>query len=143
MPPLLTAANAQTENLRSMLIAMSEDWRVLIVKLADRLHNMRTLYAMPAEKQRRIALETLTVFAPLAHRLGVWTIKEELEDRAFAILDPSSFRAIERALRDRRREVRGLRTDCQRLQLQPQLLLVLQPEEAEKQLKSNQNSLLY
>ena len=128
MQPLFTAADAQTENLRSMLIAMSEDWRVLIVKLADRLHNMRTLYAMPAEKQRRIALETLQVFAPLAHRLGVWTIKEELEDRAFAILDPPAFRAIERALRDRRREMRGLRTNCQRLQLQLQTAPVLENE---------------
>jgi len=93
----------QLANLQQLLIAMSQDWRVLMIKLADRLHNMRTLHAMPLRKQQRIARETLEVFAPLARRVGVWAIKEELEDRSFAILDPEAFRAVEKALRARRR----------------------------------------
>lgn len=93
----------QLANLQQLLIAMSQDWRVLMIKLADRLHNMRTLHAMPLPKQQRIARETLEVFAPLAHRVGVWAIKEELEDRSFAILDPEAFRSVEKALRARRR----------------------------------------
>lgn len=78
----------QADNLRHMLIAMSKDWRVLVVKLCDRLHNMRTLGAMPAHKQVRIAHETMGVFVPLARRMGLWAIKTELEDRCFRTLHP-------------------------------------------------------
>lgn len=92
-------AEAQAESFRKMLLAMVEDIRVILVKLADRLHNMRTLGAMPAEKQRRIARETLDIYAPIANRLGINKMRLELEDLGFRSLYPYRYAVIERTLR--------------------------------------------
>ncbi|THF87932.1 bifunctional (p)ppGpp synthetase/guanosine-3',5'-bis(diphosphate) 3'-pyrophosphohydrolase [Deinococcus sp. KSM4-11] len=94
----------QAENLRQMLIAMTDDIRIIVVKLADRLHNMRTLGAMKPEKQVRIARETMEVFAPLAHRLGIGQIKWELEDLSFQYLYPDEYEELLKRLRTRQDE---------------------------------------
>ncbi len=88
----------QAESLRKMLIAMGKDIRVIIIKLCDRLHNMRTIESMPEQKQRDKALETIEIYAPIAHRLGIRPIKEELEDLAFKTLDPIAYHEIEALL---------------------------------------------
>jgi GTP pyrophosphokinase len=85
-----------------MLLAMAEDIRVVLIKLADRLHNMRTLYGLPSEKQLRIARQTQEIYAPLAERLGIWQIKWELEDLAFKVLEPERFRELAKLLDTRR-----------------------------------------
>jgi len=94
----------QAENLRKMLVAMAEDLRVVFIKLADRLHNMRTLGALSPEHQRRIAEETLEVYAPLTHRLGIWELKWQLEDLAFRYLEPEKYQQIARMVAARRDE---------------------------------------
>jgi guanosine-3',5'-bis(diphosphate) 3'-pyrophosphohydrolase len=91
----------QAATIRKMLIAMASDWRVLLIKLADRLHNMQTLAVMPEWKQRRTAQETLDVYAPLAHRLGIEQVKWQLEDLAFATLHPKRYAEIEQMVATR------------------------------------------
>src|SRR3982750_2220679 len=89
---LVTREEAQAENLRKLLLAISADVRVLLVKLADRLHNMRTLDFMPPEARRRTAEETIDIYAPLAGRMGMHEMREELENLAFHELNPEAFR---------------------------------------------------
>ncbi|MFL5690165.1 MAG: RelA/SpoT family protein, partial [Chloroflexota bacterium] len=93
----------QAENIRKMLLAMAQDIRVVLIKLADRLHNMRTLTALPVEKQQRIARQTMEIYAPLAERLGIWQMKWELEDLAFKALEPERFRELAKLLDTRRK----------------------------------------
>ena len=99
--------NREMEYFRKMLLTMDDDVRVVLVKLADRLHNMRTLGYMPEPKRERIAQETMDIFAPLANRLGIWQIKWELEDLSFRHLEPEAYRAIARSLDERRADREG------------------------------------
>ncbi|HEY5488287.1 MAG TPA: bifunctional (p)ppGpp synthetase/guanosine-3',5'-bis(diphosphate) 3'-pyrophosphohydrolase, partial [Candidatus Limnocylindrales bacterium] len=94
----------QAENIRKMLLAMAEDIRVVLIKLVDRLHNMRTIAALPREKQERIARQTAEIYAPLAERLGIWQVKWELEDLSFKVLEPENYRRLAEQLETRRRE---------------------------------------
>ncbi len=99
-----STAEEQAENYRKLLLSVAKDARVIIIKLADRLHNMRTLEHLDAEKQRRIALETREIYAPLAHRFGMAGVKAELEDLAFKFLEPEDYRALSRQVRARKAE---------------------------------------
>ncbi len=101
--PLESKENEQAENIRKMFIAMSHDIRVIIIKLADRLHNMRTIDAKSIQSQRDKSRETLEVFAPIAHRLGIRAVKEELEDLAIMHLDPVAYHEIENSLTVRKK----------------------------------------
>jgi len=101
---LVTKEAAQAENLRKLLLAVSQDVRVLMVKLADRLHNMRTIEHVKAEKRKRISQETLDIYAPLAGRMGMHSIREELEDIAFRALEPAAWDTVTRRLTELRAE---------------------------------------
>src|SRR6185312_10517112 len=116
----LSHEQQQAENIRKMFLAMADDIRVVLIKLADRLHNMRTLAALPPEKQLRIARQTLEIYAPLAERLGIWQVKWELEDLAFKILEPVRFRELAKLL-DTRRKGRESFIDRAIAELEPRL----------------------
>lgn len=112
--PFSSREEQQAENIRKMLIAMADDIRVIIIKLADRLHNMRTMDCMPEQKRRDKSLENMQVFAPIAHRLGIKTIKDELEDRSLQYLDPIGYKEIEDTLlmteEERERFIESIKT---------------------------------
>lgn len=108
-----TQQERQMENLRKMFLAMTQDLRVIIIKLADRLHNMRTLKHVPVERQKKTARETLDIYAPLAHRLGMWKIKWELEDLALRYLDPEAYYDLVNKVAMKRQEREGFVRDIQ------------------------------
>jgi guanosine-3',5'-bis(diphosphate) 3'-pyrophosphohydrolase len=115
--PYQSKEDAQVENLRKMFLAMARDIRVIIIKLADRLHNMRTLASLPPSKQQAIARETLDIYAPIAHRLGIWRIKWEIEDLCLRYLDAEAYREIvERVARTRDAREEDVREVIGRLQ---------------------------
>ena len=97
-------ADSKAESLRKMFLAMVDDVRVVLIKLADRLHNMRTLGSQPSHKRKRIARETLDIFAPLANRLGIWQVKWELEDMSFRHVQPETYRELSKAMQQKRSE---------------------------------------
>jgi guanosine-3',5'-bis(diphosphate) 3'-pyrophosphohydrolase len=114
--PYQSKEDAQVENLRKMFMAMARDIRVIIIKLADRLHNMRTLASLPPAKQQAIARETLDIYAPIAHRLGIWKIKWEIEDECLKYLYPEPYREIvERVAKTRRERENDVQQAIERL----------------------------
>ena len=105
----------QAENIRKMLLAMAEDIRVVLIKLADRLHNMRTLEFLPEPKRLKISRETLDIYAPLAHRLGIWQIKWELEDLAFRYLQPDDYKDVVKRINRQRKDRETLVSDLREI----------------------------
>src|SRR5690606_28809662 len=97
-------SSIQAENFRKMLLTLADDVRVILIKLADRLHNMRTMDFMPRDKQLKIASETIYLYAPLAHRLGLYAIKSELEDLSMKYTDPDTYKFIAKKLNEKKAE---------------------------------------
>jgi len=106
--PFSSSEERQAENFRKMLLAMVDDIRVILVKLADRLHNMRTLHHLPEERRVKIAQETRDIYAPIANRLGMSKVKNELEDLAFKYLEPKAYEALRLRVESRRRATEGM-----------------------------------
>src|SRR6266852_7824668 len=106
--PFSSTEERQAENFRKMLLAMVDDIRVILVKLADRVHNMRTLNHLPEERRLRVAQETRDIYAPIANRLGMSKVKNELEELAFKYLEPQTFEALRVQVDARRRSTEGL-----------------------------------
>src|SRR5687768_4491442 len=106
--PFSSSEERQAENFRKMLLAMVDDIRVILVKLADRLHNMRTLSHMSEDRQQRTAQETLDIYAPIANRLGMSKIKNELEELSFKYLDPQPYESLRQRVEARRRVTEGM-----------------------------------
>ncbi len=133
--PFSTNEEQQAENVRKMLLAMSEDIRVIIIKLADRLHNMRTLQFMTPQKQRDKAKETMEVYAPIAHRLGMLTIKEELEDTSLHYLDPVAYDEILNLL-ESKRTVKGDFLEDIKQKIEPKISFICKDMKIETRVKS-------
>lgn len=133
--PLSTREEVQAENIRKMFIAMNKDVRVIIIKLADRLHNMRTLQYMPDYKQREKSLETLEIYAPIAHRLGIRTIKEELEDLAVYYLDPIAYKEIQSSLSMKQEEGEAFLDNIKK-QISDRILPIMENANITSRLKS-------
>src|SRR5438093_7791313 len=112
--PFSSSEERQAENFRKMLLAMVDDIRVILVKLADRLHNMRTLHHLPEERRLKIAQETLDIYAPIASRLGMSKVKNELEELSFKYLEPKSYEALRAKIEAKRREVATVMDDLTR-----------------------------
>ncbi len=110
-----SSEEAQAENVRKMVLAMMDDIRVVLIKLADRLHNMRTLKYLSEDRQQKIARETLDIYAPIAHRLGMGKIRGELEDLAFQYVDPISYNQVKGAIESRRKEGEAFLADVQKV----------------------------
>ena len=108
-----SSEEAQAENVRKMVLAMMDDIRVVLIKLADRLHNMRTLKPLSLERQQKISRETLDIYAPIAHRLGMGKIRGELEDLAFQYVDPISYDQVKDAVESRRKEGEAFLSEVQ------------------------------
>jgi len=112
---LRSEQQVQAENIRKMLLAMAEDIRVVLIKLADRLHNMRTLEYLPEPKRVRISRETLDIYAPLAHRLGIWQVKWELEDLAFRYLQPDDYKDVVKRINRQRKDRENVVSDLREI----------------------------
>ncbi|HAF19976.1 MAG TPA: (p)ppGpp synthetase, partial [Chloroflexi bacterium] len=110
-----TDQQQQAENIRKMMVAMAEDLRVVLIKLADRLHNMRTLDPLPEVKRRKISRETLDIYAPLAHRLGIGQLKWELEDLAFRNLEPEAYEDVVKRIARKRHDRETLVSDLREI----------------------------
>ncbi|HEU0196581.1 MAG TPA: bifunctional (p)ppGpp synthetase/guanosine-3',5'-bis(diphosphate) 3'-pyrophosphohydrolase [Nevskiaceae bacterium] len=132
----MTRAERQAESVRKLLMAMAQDLRVILVKLADRLHNMRTLDAVDPAKRRRVARETIEIYAPIAQRLGINTLRTELEDLAFRNLHPHRYEVFERAVQQQLGDTRGLIREIER-----QLLKSLKAEGIECTVAGRQKNL--
>src|SRR5574341_1396246 len=106
--PFSSSEERQAENFRKMLLAMVDDIRVILVKLADRVHNMRTLHHLPEERRVKIAQETLDIYAPIANRLGMSKVKNELEELSFRYLEPKAYESLRSRVEGRRRATEGI-----------------------------------